>query len=153
MPRLAQSLRLRSSQTAQMKQSMEKVQKELAESRTSTRNEVTDSKRRIEQLEAENEQLRREDIVHVEPTSPMTTTDIQTITLNSEEREKLEREVQRLKQANDSIQQRFDEKEQEYHHVKHQLVEDLEDYKKKFHDIQVNSIRRRRISLACCSLG
>ena len=134
-----------------MKQSMEKVQKELADSRTSTHTEVTDSKRRIEQLEAENEQLRREDIVHVEPTSPMTTTDIQTITLNSEEREKLDAEVQRLKRANESIQQRFDEKEQEYHQVKHQLVEDLEDYKKKFHDIQVN-VSRQPSNFICRSV-
>jgi hypothetical protein len=73
----------------------EKHHKQLNESRTSHLNEINEYKIRIQQLETDNEQLKREEIVHVEPS---TTTDIQTITINNEEREEFENEIQQLKQ-------------------------------------------------------
>jgi len=77
----------------------EKHHKQLNENRTLHLNEINEYKRHIQQLENENEQLKREDIVHVEPPTT-TTTDIQTITINNEEREQLENEIQKL---NDNI--------------------------------------------------
>ena len=90
---------------------------------------MNEHKRRIENLEIENEQLRREEIVHVEPT---TATDIQTITVNTEEREQLEKEIEELKQKINSNQ----EKEREYKDLK----QDIEEYKKKLDQSQVTLI-------------
>jgi transcriptional regulator of heat shock response len=56
-------------------------------------NEMTQYKQRMEELEKENEQLRREDIVHVESNSP---TNVQTMLLPNEEHERLENEIQQL---------------------------------------------------------
>jgi hypothetical protein len=74
----------------------EKHHKQLNDARTTNLNEINEYKNRLKQLENENEQLKREEIVHVEPS---TTTDIQTITINNEEREQLENEIQQLKQT------------------------------------------------------
>jgi len=68
----------------------EKHHKHLNENRKSHLNEINEYKLRIEQLEKDNEQLKREEIVHVEPTAD---NDIQTITINNEEREELEKEI------------------------------------------------------------
>ena len=100
-------------------------------------NQINEYKRRIEQLEIDNEQLRREDIVHVEP---QPTADIQTITLNTEEREQLEQEINQLKQINDSNQQHFQDKQREYNDLKQELTKEIEQYKNKYDDIQVNYI-------------
>ena len=120
-----------------MTQSLEKIQKglqqneqKLHETQAAFRKEANEYKQRIDQLEKDNEQLRREEIVHVEPTLA---TDVQTITLNSEERDQLEEQVRQLKQNNDSVQQRLEEKERQ----KHQWTEELEQSKKKYEDLQV----------------
>ncbi|CAF3407819.1 unnamed protein product [Rotaria sp. Silwood1] len=107
----------------------EKHHKKFNETQTLHINEINECKRRIEQLEKENEQLRREEIVHVEPTA---VTDIQTITINNEEREQLEKEIQQLKQSLDLNQ----EKEREYNDLKQKLTEEIEEYKKKIDDLQ-----------------
>ena len=127
-----------------MTQSLEKIQKDLRhneeklhETQTSFRNEVKEYKQRVEQLEKDNEQLRREEIVHVEPT---VATDVQTITLNSEEREQLEEEIRQLKQKNDSFQQRLEEIEREKQH----WTEELEQHKKKHADLQVANQSQQR---------
>ena len=74
----------------------EKHHKQLNDIRTTNLNEINEYKNHLKQLENENEQLKREEIVHVEPS---TETDIQTITINNEEREQLENEIQQLKQT------------------------------------------------------
>jgi hypothetical protein len=88
----------------ELKSIEEKHHRQLNESQTSHTNEINEFKRRIEQLENENEQLRREEIVHVEPTSP---THIQTMTLNNEEREELEKEIEEYKKKIDNLQVNF----------------------------------------------
>jgi chromosome segregation ATPase len=118
----------------------EKLDKDSNETRTLYMNQINEYKRRIEQLETDNEQLRREEIVHVEPPSPPTT-DIQTITFNSEEREQLEQEINQLKETNNSNQQHIDDKQREYNHLKQQLTQEIEQHKHKYDDIQVNRIR------------
>jgi len=77
----------------------------LNENRTLHLNEINEYKRHIQQLENENEQLKREEIVHVEPT---TTTDIQTITINNEEREQLENEIQKLNEDIDEYKKKLE---------------------------------------------
>jgi chromosome segregation ATPase len=118
----------------ELKHTEEKHHKQLNESRTSYSNETNEFKRRIEQLEVDNEQLRREEIVHVEPTSA---TDIQTITVNTEEREQLEKEIDQLKEKLNLNQ----EKEREFNDLKQKLNEDIEEYKKKIDNLQVNLIQ------------
>ncbi|CAF4252289.1 unnamed protein product [Rotaria sp. Silwood2] len=113
----------------ELKRIEEKHHKKFNETQTSRINEINECKHRIEQLERDNEQLRREEIVHVEPT---TVTDIQTITINNEEREQLEKEIQQLKQTLDLNQ----EKEREYNDLKQKLTEEIEEYKKKVDDLQ-----------------
>jgi len=114
----------------------EKHHKHLHENRTSHLNEINEYKLRIKQLENENEQLKCEEIVHVEPT---TTTDIQTITINNEEREQLENEIQRLKQIIDLNQQ----KEREYNDFKQKSIGENEEYKQKIENLQVNLTQRQ----------
>lgn len=84
----------------------DKHHKQLNETRTLHLNEINEHKVHIQQLETDNEQLKREEIVHVEPS---TTTDIQTITINNEEREELENEIQQLKKTIELNQQKFTE--------------------------------------------
>ncbi|CAF3422234.1 unnamed protein product [Rotaria sp. Silwood1] len=55
-----------------------------------------------------------------------------TITINNEEREQLEKEIQQLKQSLDLNQ----EKEREYNDLKQKLTEEIEEYKKKIDDLQ-----------------
>lgn len=135
-----------------MTQSLEKIQKDLQrteeklhETQAAFRKETNEFTHRVEQLEKDNEQLRREEIVHVEPTLA---TDVQTITLNSEERDQLEEQVRQLQQKNESFQQRLDEKEREKHH----WTEELEQSKKKYEDLQVIlwtlTVYRHRISFS-----
>lgn len=131
-----------SSYNQQLTQSLENAEKELKhveekhhkkfnEFRAAHIHEVNEYKHCIEQLEKDVEQLRREDIVHVEPT---TVTDIQTITLNNEEREQYEKEITQLKQLIELNQ----EKEREYNDFKQKLNEEVEEYKKKIENLQVN---------------
>jgi len=47
----------------------EKHHKQLNENRTLHLNEINEYKLHIQQLESDNEQLKREEIVHVEPTT------------------------------------------------------------------------------------
>ncbi|CAF0896295.1 unnamed protein product [Rotaria sordida] len=108
----------------------EKHHKKFNETQTLHMNDINEYKRRIEQLERDNEQLRREDIVHVEPTA---VTDIQTIAINNEEREQLEKEIHQLKQILNLNQ----EKEREYNDLKQKLIEEIEEYKKKVDDLQI----------------
>ncbi len=115
-----------------MKHTEEKYHQQLNDTRTSYFNEINEYKLRIQQLESDNEQLKREEIVHVEPT---TATDIQTITVNNEEREQFEKEIQQLKQTIDSNQ----EKEREFNDFKQKLIGEIEEYKKKFENLEVNS--------------
>ena len=126
-----------------MTQSLQAAEKELksieekhhhqqTDSRKSQLNELNESKRRIEQLESENEQLRREDIVHVEPSSP---THIQTMTVNNEEREQFEKEIAQLKHAVDANQHT----EREHEALKHKLMGEVEEQKKRIADLQVTS--------------
>jgi hypothetical protein len=70
-------------------------------------NQLNECKRRIEELELNNEQLRHAAIAHVEP---------KPTTLDNEERNKFEQEINQLKQ---------------------QLTDENEQYKKKFDEIQV----------------
>jgi len=107
----------------------EKHHKQLNENRTLHLNEINEYKIRIQQLESDNEQLKREEIVHVEPT---TATNIQTITVNNEEREEFEKEIQQLKQTIDLNQQ----KEKEYKDLKQKLTEEIEEYKNKIDNLQ-----------------
>ena len=88
-----------------LKTTEEKHHQQLNETRTTTSNEIDDYKRRIQQLETENEQLKREEIVHVEPSSA----DIQTISINTEEREQFERDIQEYKQQIENLRVNFDE--------------------------------------------
>ncbi|CAF1140892.1 unnamed protein product [Adineta steineri] len=117
-------------QTAEkeLKSVEEKHHKQSKEGDTAYANELKETKRRLEQLQAENEQLRREDIVHVEPTSP---TDIQTISVNNEEREKFEKEIHELKQTVESNKQ----KEREYENLKTKLTGEIEEFQKNIHNI------------------
>ena len=111
----------------------EKHHKKFNEMQTLHMNEINEYKSRIEKLEKDNEQLRHEEIVHVEPTA---VTDIQTITLNNEEREKLEKEIQQLKQTIDLNQ----ENERESNDLKQKLTQEIEEYKNKVENLQVISI-------------
>jgi DNA repair exonuclease SbcCD ATPase subunit len=114
----------------QLTRSLEKLQKDfqqneekLHEQQTLHGNEIRDFKMRVEQLEKDNEQLRHEDIVHVEPTASM---DMQTVTLNTEECEQLHKEIEQLKQ--------------EHCHQQQQWTNELEEYKSKCHSLQVGFI-------------
>jgi hypothetical protein len=91
--------------------------KQLNEIRTSNLNEINEYKNRIQQLENENEQLKREEIIHVEPS---TTTDIQTITINNEEREQLENEIQQLKQTIEIKTEEIQRLKQDKNHEQHE---------------------------------
>jgi hypothetical protein len=112
-----------------LKHTEEKYHQQLNDTRTSYFNEINEYKLRIQQLESDNEQLKREEIVHVEPT---TATDIQTITVNNEEREQFEKEIQQLKQTIDFNQ----EKEREFNDFKQKLIGEIEEYKKKFENLE-----------------
>ena len=107
----------------------EQLTKSLQESekhhRQSNDQEVDELKHRIAQLESENEQLRREDIVHVEPSSP---THVQTFTVSTEEREQFEKEIQQLKQTIESKQ----EQEREFENTKKTLTKEIEELKVNF---------------------
>ncbi|CAF3462757.1 unnamed protein product [Rotaria socialis] len=107
----------------------EKHHKKFNEMQTLNMNEINEYKSRVEKLEKDNEQLRHEEIVHVEPTA---VTDIQTITLNSEEREQLEKEIQQLKQTIDLNQ----ENERESNDLKQKLIQEIEEYKNKIENSQ-----------------
>lgn len=131
-----------SSYNEQLTQTLQKTEKELKhieekhhkafnEIQTSHLNEINEYKRRVEQLEKDNEQLRHEEVVHVEPT---TVTDVQTITINNEEREKLEKEINDLKNAIDANQ----EKEREFNNLKQKLTAEIEEYKNKLDNVHVS---------------
>jgi len=91
----------------------EKHHKQLNESQTSYLTVINEYKRRIEQLE---------------------TTDIGTITINNDEREQFEKEIYQLKQTIELNQQ----KEHEYNDLQQQLTKEIEEYKKKIDNLQVN---------------
>jgi predicted nuclease with TOPRIM domain len=109
----------------------EKHHQQLNDYQTLHLNEINEYKRHIQQLENDNEQLKREEIVHIEPST--TTTDIQTITINNEEREQFKNEIQQLKQIIDFNQQ---QKEREYNDLKQKLTEEIDEYKKKTENLQ-----------------
>lgn len=86
----------------QLTESLEKIQKQLQTNQekfqsieTRCREEINEYRLRYEQLEKENEQLRSENIVHVEPSLPA---EIQTIDFGKEEREKLQNEIENFKE-------------------------------------------------------
>ncbi|CAM4764718.1 unnamed protein product [Rotaria magnacalcarata] len=108
----------------------EKHHKKINEMQTLHMNDINEYKSRIEKLEKDNEQLRHEEIVHVEPTA---VTDIQTITLNNEEREQLEKEIQQLKQTIDLNQ----ENERQSNDLKQKLIQEIEEYKNKIENSQI----------------
>lgn len=101
----------------ELKHVEEKHHKQLNEILATHLNEINEYKERVEQLTKENEQLKREEIVHVEPTAEVT--DIQTLTINNEEREQYEKEINELKQK---------------------LNDETEEFKKKIDNLQVNFI-------------
>jgi hypothetical protein len=113
----------------------EKLVRDLTESRTSHMNQLNEYKRHIEKLTLDNEQLRREEIVHVEPTTAAAPSPP---ALNNEEREKLEQEINQLKQTIDTNQQRLEQQGKEYNQFKQQSTEENEQYKKKLDEIEVN---------------
>ncbi|CAF0838966.1 unnamed protein product [Adineta ricciae] len=112
-------------QLTRLLQESEKELKSVEEKfhRQSNDQEVDELKSRITQLESENEQLRREDIVHVEPSSP---THVQTFTVSTEEREQFEKEIQQLKQTIESKQ----EQEREFENTIQTLTKEIEELKK-----------------------
>jgi phenylalanyl-tRNA synthetase alpha subunit len=73
---------------------------------------LNEYKRHIEQLELDKEQSRREELIRVEAKNAAPPS----VTLNNEERDKFEQDINQLKQ---------------------QLSDESEQYKKKFDDIQV----------------
>ena len=79
--------------------------------------EIDQYKNRIQQLEIDNEQLQREDIVHVEPIIT---------TINNEERERFEKEISQFKETNNSNCE-YQEK----------LIEEIENHKKTNNELQV----------------
>lgn len=86
---------------------------------------------RIEQLEKENEQLKREEIVHVEPSIA---TDIQTLTVNNEEREQFETEIERLKHL-------YEDKAREMNEWKENEMKVNEDIHQRFVFYEISSSR------------
>lgn len=86
---------------------------------------------RIEQLEKENEQLKREEIVHVEPSIA---TDIQTLTVNNEEREQFETEIERLKHL-------YEDKAREMNEWKENEMKVNEDIHQRFVFDEISSSR------------
>ncbi|CAF0739998.1 unnamed protein product [Adineta steineri] len=99
----------------------EKLLKELQESRTLHMNQINEYKRRIEELELNNEQLRQKEIAHVEPQA--------TSSLNNEERQKFEQEINKLNQENEQYKKKFDEIQNQYQSKENQLRQEIEQLK------------------------
>jgi len=133
-------LRYKEQLTQSLQNTEEKYQRQLNETRTTHSNEINEYQIRMQQLERDNEQLKREEIVHVEPS---TATDIQTITINNEEREQLENEIEQLKQRIASNEQT----ERELNDLKRKFSEETEEYQKKIeqfqsqHQLQANEFK------------
>jgi len=117
----------------------EKQHQQLNETRTSYLNEINEYKVRLEQLEKENEQLKREEIVHVEPS---TATDIQTLTVNNEEREQFENEIERLRQAVQSGEQN----EREANDLKEKLKEEIVQYQSQENEFKQEMERLKQVT-------
>jgi uncharacterized protein YlzI (FlbEa/FlbD family) len=96
----------------------------LNENRTLHLNEINEYKRHIQQLENENEQLKREEIIHIEPT---TETDIQTITINNEEREQLENEIEKLNKNIDEYKKKIENLIQ-HQSKENELKQEIDEY-------------------------
>ncbi|CAF4271231.1 unnamed protein product, partial [Adineta steineri] len=99
----------------------EKLLKELQESRTLHMNQINEYKRRIEELELNNEQLRQKEMAHVEPQT--------TPSLNNEERQKFEQEINKLNQENEQYKKKFDEIQNQYQSKENQLRQEIEQLK------------------------
>ena len=131
-------------------QNEEKLVKELNETRAVHNHQLTEMKGHIEQLKHEKEQLRREEIVEVQPKAAAPDT-----ASNEEEREKLEKEIVQLKQTIDAHQQQYDQQGMEFAQLKQQTANDNEQFKQKLEETKVTqtsmhdretSIGRFRIS-------
>ena len=134
----------------QLTQTLHHSKKELKQFAEKSDQQIHQYKSRIDQLEKENEQLKREEIVHVEPS---TTTDIQTLTVNNEEREQFENEIERLKYViqsyegkerewKEKLTKQMQEKENEFERVKH--VRDYPDHH--HHQSLIYILFRRKIN-------
>ena len=64
-------------------------------------NQLNEYKRRIEELESKNEQLRQAELARAES--------INQSTLNNEERQKFEQDINRLAQENEQYKKKFDD--------------------------------------------
>ena len=95
-----------------MTQSLKKVEEKYVE-------QLHEYQSRIDQLEKDNEQLKREEIIHIEPS---TTTDIQTLTVNNEEREQFENEIERLKRMIET----YESQEREWNDWKEKLTKQIQ---------------------------
>jgi hypothetical protein len=112
----------------QLQHNEEKLVKELNENRTLHMNQLNDHKRRIEQLESDNERLRREEIVHVEPTNAAPTPPPPTLT--NEEREKFEQDVNQLTKDNEQYKTKLEEIQAQYQSQERELRQEIEQLKK-----------------------
>ena len=113
-------------------QNEEKLLKELNETRAVHNHQLTEMKGLIEQLKHEKEQLRREEVVQVQPKAAAPD-----LTANKEEREQLEKEIEQLKQTIDAHQQQYDQQGMEYAQLKQQTANDNEQFKQKLEETKV----------------
>lgn len=118
-------------------QNLDKVQKQFEENEEKSkfnekqhRIEISELLVRLEQLEKDNEQLKKEEIVHVEPT----------VLVNTEEIEKLEHQIKELNEIQHSNHSQWTEKENQYQ----QKISELEQSKNHYEltQNQLNEYRR-----------